>query len=633
MVALNYSILEAICSPKDLQHFSYEQLQLLATEIRQKMAEVIQTNGGHLGPNLGMVEVTLACHLVFDFQLDRFVLDVGHQCYPHKILTERYRQFSTLRKKGGISGYPNSAESNYDVFRGGHASTAISTSLGIREAFNKNPILRLHKVVALVGDGAMTGGVAYEALNHAGGIISPIIILLNDNSMSISPTVGALSNGLNRIRSHKWVEGFATELINFAKKMPKIGEQIEDFAKYVSRTTKNIICPMQIFTNLGFDYVGPVNGHDIKELRTSLESIRDVTIPTVVHILTEKGREYFPDGKFGGSTVGPHALSPKNPIPSSPKRKTWSKCFSECLMEIAKEDSQVVAITAAMPEGTMLDIFAKEFPNRYYDVGICEQHATGFASGLSYGGAKPVFAVYSTFLQRAFDQIFHEIVLQNNVRVVFCIDRAGLVGDDGPSHHGVYDIAYMGLFPKSILMSPKDGEEFRKMFRWSLLETEHFGPIAIRYPKGELPSIKFSIGENSSKLQLGVPEKIIEGKDVAILAYGSCVETAWQAVQKLNSTEVTPSLYNVRFAKPLDLFSYQEIAKSHKYIVTIEEGVLYGGYGSFVRNLLQEESVIIRSIGVPDRLIEHASREDQLQECGLHVEGILKFLREKIFRQ
>ena len=629
---MKYPALDNLTSPKEIKKMSLKAMKNLCEDIRNRITEVVRETGGHLGPNLGAVEIITACHHVFDLEKDRLVFDVGHQAYPHKLISGRHASFDKLRQKNGISGYPYQKESLYDVFRGGHASTAISTSVGISEGFKKIKEKSKQRVIALVGDGSLTGGMAFEGLNHAGHLHSNLIVILNDNTMSISPTVGAMSNYLNKIRHNKLIGSVKDEFIRLLKNLPRIGSKFEDIAKLIIEEGRTIINPGQIFTILGFDYYGPLAGHDLKEIIATLKSAKNQKGPVLIHALTDKGKGYKPEGQTGVPIQGPHALSPgtrKNEEAKRlnkllpPKSKTYSAVFVEYLIELAKKNEKIVGITAAMSEGTALNKFEKKFKGRYYDVGICEQHATGFSAGLAKAGVRPVFAVYSTFLQRGFDQVFHDIALQADLPVLFSIDRAGLVGDDGPSHHGAYDIAYLRPMPGFVLMAPKDSRELYQMMRFAL---QGKVPSAIRYPRAAIPSENFFA--KHEPIRLGKPEIVYTGEKICLLAYGAMVEAAAHAWQKLKSQGIRVTLVNARFAKPLDKKAYLHLARTHQTLITIEEGTKLGGYGSAVLECLHEDAKCgIHLMGIPDRLIEHASRNEQLKECKLDSDSIVKTVK------
>ncbi len=636
-----HTVLNSLKSAHEVASLSKQDQKQLCEDLRNRINEVVRETGGHLGPNLGAVEIIVACHIAFDLSKDRLVFDVGHQAYPHKLLTGRNASFDSLRQKAGVSGYPHPEESEYDVFRSGHASTAISTSLGILEGFLADPKTAEQKVIALVGDGSLTGGMAFEGLNHAGHLKKNLIVILNDNSMSISPTVGALSNYFNRIRHHKLVKNIGKDVGNVVGKIPRFGKRLLQALHLLERQSRHFINPGQFFIDLGFEYTGPIIADHLDELVECLRLAARSKGPILVHVLTEKGKGYKPEGPEGKSIIGPHALSPgqrkkeeaqkqKLSEPASipqvevpkpvPAALSYSAKFAQTLLKLSEANPKIRAITAAMEEGTALDQYRKVFPDRYYDVGICEQHATGFASGLAYTGLRPVFAVYSTFLQRAFDQVFHELILQGKLPVLFCIDRAGLVGDDGPSHHGLYDISYLRLYPNIIVMAPKDGTELEAMMAFGL--TQEY-TTAIRYPRDTIPTEgTFS---HQEPIALGKPEILQEGKTVALFAYGALVKNALEATKKLQAEGFTVTLVNARFAKPIDPESVKAIAKRHKAIITVEEGTIAGGYGSALLETLSDAKALPEKflrLAVPDRLIEHASRADQLKECGLDAQNI-----------
>lgn len=658
---MSYPILDSLRTPEDVKKLSLPDLYQLSEDLRNRVNEVVRETGGHLGPNLGAVEIILACHVVFDLKTDRLVFDVGHQSYPHKLLTGRNPNFHSLRQKDGVSGYPHPEESAYDVYRSGHASTAISTSLGILEGFLSQPNLSDRKVVALVGDGSLTGGMAFEGLNHAGHLGKNLIVILNDNSMSISPTVGALSKSLNRFRHHNFVKKMEQDVVNFVQRIPRIGKRLFEALRIVGRQSRHLMNPGQIFIDLGFEYIGPVEGHKVEEIVEALRTARKAKGPMLVHVLTEKGLGYKPEGPTGKAIIGPHALSPGQRKKEEAERKkkeeaerkkaetpaptpyivsppltvvsslpSYSKAFATALTRLTKKYPQIRAITAAMEEGTALDLFKKEFPDRYYDVGICEQHATGFSAGLATAGLRPVFAVYSTFFQRAFDQVFHEIVLQGKLPVVFCVDRAGLVGDDGPSHHGVYDISYLRLYPNLYVMAPKDARELDEMLDFSLQQDYS---CAIRYPRETVPAENYFASHE--KIELGRFETLREGKDICLIAYGAQVALAVEAAKILSKEGIEVGLVNGRFAKPILPEPMTALAKKYKALITLEEGTVVGGFGSAVAEVLFEANAMPREfhrLGVPDRLIEHASRADQLRECGLDTASIAAKVKEILSR-
>ena len=624
-------VLPRIASPADLKNLTLPELNRLARDVRDRINEVVREVGGHLGPNLGAVELITALHRVFDLDRDRLVFDVGHQSYAHKILTGRFESFATLRQEGGMSGYPHPAESIYDTFRGGHASTSVSTALGWLQAMQADPATADRKVIALIGDGSLTGGMAFEGLNHAGHLGLPLIVVVNDNSMSISPTVGALSNYFNKIRHLPPVQRIGNDVTDFVTRVPGIGKTLRRWVKLVSRQSRHLLNPGQFFIDLGFDYLGPIDGNNIEDLLDALTLAKKSTSPIWVHALTKKGLGY----RIAPGAVeisGPHALAPgqrkkeESTLPPPPaSAPSWSAVFANTLADLAEKDDRVVAITAAMEEGTALDSFRKRHPNRVVDVGICEQHATGFAAGLAAGGKRPVFAVYSTFLQRAIDQVFHDVVLQGDLPVLFCIDRAGVVGDDGPSHHGLYDIGYLRPFPHLIQMSPRDASELRLMMEFALGQNR---PCAIRYPREAVPAA--DLFPALEPLVLGKFQILRSGTDVALLAYGPTVAWAWAAAERLVESGLSVSVVNARFAKPLLAGDLADLARSHRALVTIEEGALAGGFGSGVLESLSEQGALpakFRRLGFADLLVEHAPRARQLKTANLSPEGIAESVK------
>lgn len=646
--------LEKIKNPENLKNLTFEQLNQLAKEIRQAISAQVRETGGHLGPNLGVVELTIACHLVFDLSKDRLVFDVGHQSYPHKLLTGRFSEFNTLRQKGGLSGYPHYDESVYDVFRTGHASTSISTSLGIARGYRSLNEKQLRNVIALIGDGSLTGGMAFEGLNHSGALKEKLIVLLNDNSMSISPTVGGLSNTFNRLRHNRVLGTIVNDIHAVVKKVPKFGNDASGFIQYFRNATRHLMSPGTLFNDLGFDYYGPVDGHNIKELKEALETAKTTKEPIVVHILTDKGKDYHPNGQVGETTVGPHALSPGTRLKEEKQKEgivenashNWSLAFGRILKEKAAIDSKICAITAAMAEGTGLISFGNSYKERFYDVGICEQHAVGLAAGLSYTGLKPIFAVYSTFLQRAIDQVFHEFLLQEKLPLLLCIDRAGLVGDDGPSHHGLYDIALLRAFPNMVLMAPRDEIELEEMIEWW---RNNPCVAAIRYPRQNLKQLTteevLSQKKGRLPIHLGNAELLATSSEkkhritITLFAYGSMVLVAEEVMKHFINSECVVQLVNARFAKPIDTTLLRTIFDNSNYVFTLEEGVVIGGLGTAVAEFLEDYRIekptnnpfLIR-IGVPDKFIEHASRIEQMRECGLDVESIIEKIKSIIFR-
>ncbi|MEJ2314086.1 MAG: 1-deoxy-D-xylulose-5-phosphate synthase [Nitrospirota bacterium] len=607
-------MLEKIKSPKDIRDLDAEGLDELAKDLRRVIIDQVSQAGGHLAPSLGVVELSIALHRVFDTPRDKIIWDVGHQAYAHKLLTGRYGRFPSLRKLKGLSGFPKMEESPYDAFGTGHSSTSISAATGMIEARDRAG--DSFKVVAVIGDGAMTAGLAFEGLNHAGQLGKDLIVVLNDNKMSISRNVGALSAYLNRILTGEAFLRFKKESKQLIESIPMLGDTMSKFAQKMEEHVKGFLLPGMVFEELGFNYVGPIDGHNLKLLEETLGKIRKNEGPTLIHVITHKGKGYEFSEKdpshFHGT--GPFQAETGEPV-SGGGRTTYSDAFGEALRELADRDPRVVAITAAMKEGTGLTGFAERYPNRFYDVGIAEPHAVTFAAGLAALGVRPVVAIYSTFLQRAYDQIVHDVCLQR-LHVVFAIDRGGLVGEDGPTHHGVFDLTYLRHIPNLVVMAPKDHMELREMLSLAL---RHDGPSAIRFPRGNIseapPCGPFGIGEG---------ETLREGHDVSILAIGSTVGPALAAAAGLQREGISAGVFNMRFCKPLDLQKLKEAAATGR-IVTVEENSLQGGFGSAVLEALHRMGlggVEVRMLGIPDQFIEHGSQAELRRLCGIDEEGI-----------
>jgi 1-deoxy-D-xylulose-5-phosphate synthase len=621
-------ILEKIDSPLDLKKLSLDELRLLADELRQIIIQTVSVNGGHLASSLGVIETTIALHYVFNTPDDKIIWDVGHQSYSHKLLTGRKNRFSTIRKENGLSGFPKIEESEYDAFGTGHSSTSISAALGIIEGRDKNK--ENFKVIAVIGDGAMTGGLAFEGLNNAGHLKKDLIVILNDNEMSISRNVGALSAYMNRILTGEFYRKFKKETKSFLEGIPKVGGQVAKIAQKAEETIKGLLLPGILFEELGFDYVGPIDGHNTELLIETLKRIKTSTSPTLIHVITKKGKGYEFSEKnpciFHG--VGPFELETGSPI-SSKNSISYSSAFGIFLSELAENDQRIIAVSAAMKEGTGLNCFAEKFPDRFYDVGIAEPHAVTFAAGLASRGLKPVVAIYSTFLQRAYDEIVHDVCLQK-LPVIFAIDRAGIVGEDGPTHHGLFDVSYLRHIPNLVFMSPKDGAELKQMLEFAI---KYQGPSAIRYPRGKVPDNLFT----DSEVTMGKGEILKNGTDIALIATGSCVIPALSAAEKLEKDGIKATLVNARFIKPLDKELILSIASRISKIVTIEESCLQGGFGSSVLECLNDSGieVKVRRLGIPDRFVEQGQPDRLRAKYGLDCEGIylssLAFLREPVF--
>jgi len=607
------SLLDGIQDLQDFKKLSVNQLPELAAEIRELIINVISQNGGHLASNLGIVELTLALHYVFNSGTDKILLDVGHQCYTHKIITGRKDEFQSIRLKGGLSGFPRPEESPHDAFRAGHASTSISAALGFATA--RDLAGQDHKVIAVIGDGSLTGGLSYEGLNQAGGLGKNLLIILNDNEMSISKNVGALSKYLTDIITDQNYNKLKADIWNLTEKLPK-KDVLRRGVTAMQDVVKSLLVPGQIFEKLGFRYFGPIDGHDINLLVKTLGQVKDLRGPLLLHVITKKGKGYkFAEenptnfhgiGSFDRQTGNSNSL--KKSLP-------YTKVFGETLVKLAESDDKICAITAAMTTGTGLANFSVKFPDRFFDVGIAEQHGTTFCAGLAAAGMKPYFAVYSTFLQRAFDQLIHDVALQN-LPVTFCIDRAGVVGEDGPTHHGCFDISYLLQIPHMTITAPKDGLELRQLMMLSAKWQE--GPFTIRFPRGDVPDT--DVNRSSGPLAYGRWEKLRDGKDLAILAVGSMVYPAWQAADLLDKDGIQGTLINCRFIKPIDEVMLREIFAKFKLIVTVEEGSLIGGFGHYIGGFAGQwgyNDISIRHLGLPDKFINHGKRSALLKEIGL----------------
>lgn len=619
-------LLDNINSPADLKRLSPDELPQLASEIRELIIDVVSRNPGHLASNLGVVELTLALHYCFDFQKDRLVWDVGHQSYVHKILTGRRQAFSTLRQYKGISGFPDRKESPYDQFTCGHSGAAISSALGLScgdELLGKD-----RKVVVLVGDGAIGAGMSLEALNHAGDLKKNLLIILNDNEMAISNTVGAFAKYLTKIRSTPLYVDLKKEVRHVLNAFPLFGKTMEHLLERITDTLMKELSPGQIFVDLGFNYFGPVEGHNVQPLIETLNDVKLLNGPILLHIITEKGRGFEPASKNPERyhSAGKFHLCNGTIIETAKGDKlSYTNVFSDAIVELAATNNKIVAITAAMPDGAGLSTFKRRFPDRYFDVGICEQHGVGLANGLAATGLKPVAAIYSTFLQRAYDQVFHDVCLQERGNgIVFALDRAGIVGSDGPTHNGVFDIAYLRHLPGMTLMAPKDGSELKAMLKLAI-ETD--SPVAIRYPRENIPD-EF-IDPSPKPFQIGEAEILREGTDGAIIAYGAMVYPSMNAANRLSEQGIEVTVINARFAKPLDKTTILNAVREYPVIMTVEDHCLLGGFGSAVLELVSdygEDTRKIVRLGIPDRFIEHGPRDFILKNLGLDAEGIAKRL-------
>lgn len=615
------NLLDKINSPADVKKLSDEQLKQLAAEIRQLLIKVISHTGGHLAPNLGVVELTLALHKVFNTPQDKLVFDVGHQAYIHKIITGRREQFPTLRQYGGLSGFPKRSESEHDAFGTGHSSTSISAALGMAVARDLQG--EDYNVVAIIGDGSMTGGMAFEALNNAGTLHKKMVVVLNDNEMSISKNVGAMSDYLYHLRTGETYNKIKNDIEGWLKNM-EFGTDVLKAIRRLKGSVKYLMVPTSIFEELGFTYLGPVDGHDIHGLIEVLQAAKKIDGPVMVHVLTKKGKGYKPaeesPNKFHGT--GPFEIATGKKITNPAAPISYTEVFGKTITELADSDKKIVGLTAAMPDGTGLNIFAQAHPDRFFDVGIAEQHAVTAAAGMATAGMKPVTAIYSTFMQRAYDSILHDICMQK-LHVTMCLDRAGLVGDDGYTHHGVFDYAYLRSIPNMTIMAPKDENELRHMLKTAL---SFNGPISVRYPRGS--GVGVDITEPMQELPIGKAEVLREGKELCFWAIGSMVQSAVQAADKLKEQGIDAGVVNMRFAKPLDKELLIEHAKRYGKIVTLEEGVLAGGVGSEVLEILDDAGLLqqcaLLRLGIPDEFVTHGDKKLLFRDLGLDTDAIVQ---------
>ncbi len=620
MIALDVA---AIQNPKFLKQMSNEQLVQLSEQIRQFLIEKLSKTGGHIGPNLGVVELTIALHKVFDSPKDKLIWDVGHQSYVHKILTGRASQFDTLRQYKGLCGFPKRSESEHDVWETGHSSTSLSAAMGMAIARDLKGTDEY--IVPIIGDGALTGGMALEALNHIGHEKKDIIVILNDNEMSIAPNVGALHNVLGRLRTagkYHWVKD---ELEMLLKKIPAVGGKLATTAERVKDSIKYLLVSGVFFEELGFTYFGPVDGHNFEDLFENLHYAKKTKGPVLVHVITKKGKGYHPAesdkvGTWHGT--GPYKIETGDFIQTKQSAPSWSALVSETVRKLAREDRRIVAITPAMPVGSKLEGFANEFPERMYDVGIAEQHAATMAAGLATQGMKPFLAIYSTFLQRAYDQVVHDICRQN-LNVFFGIDRAGLVGADGETHQGVFDIAFLRHIPNIVLMMPKDENEGQHMVYTAIQYDD--GPIAMRFPRGN--GLGVAMDKQLKRIPIGTWEVLREGTDVAILTFGTTIPMALQAAERLANEGISVQVVNARFIKPLDEAMLHTLLQQNMPLLTIEEAVLQGGFGSAVLEFAHDHGyygAVIDRMGIPDRFIEHGGVSQLLEEIGLTTEHVME---------
>ena len=616
-------ILEKINSPSDLKGLRLGQLESLAQELREVIINTVAETGGHLAPNLGVIELTIALHYVFESPKDKIVWDVGHQAYAHKLLTGRRDQFHTLRQYGGLAGFPKRSESPHDIVDVGHSSTSISAALGLVTA--QDLLGKEGKVVVVIGDGSMTAGLAFEGLNNAGHLKKDLIVILNDNEMSISPNVGALSSFLSRKLTGPLARRFKRELENLVSHFPG-GDHLVHVIKKSEDAIKCILTPGMLFEALGFRYVGPIPGHNIEALIQTLNNIKNLEGPTLVHVVTKKGKGYPPaeeePERFHG--LGPFDVATGKPKSSKNKPPSYTSIFSKTMLRLGELEPKLVAITAAMPTGTGLKAFAERFPDRFFDVGIAEQHAVTFAAGLAIGGLIPVCAIYSTFLQRAYDQIIHDVALMN-LHVVFAIDRGGIVGEDGPTHQGQFDLSYLRAIPNMVVMAPKDENELQHMLYTAI---RHQGPIALRYPRGS--GVGVSLDWQLREIPIGRGELLREGEDVLLLAIGNMVHPCLEAAEQLAQEGISAAVINARFVKPLDQDLILTWAKKIGRMITVEENTLWGGFGSAVLELLAENDLLVpvKRIGLPDVFLEHGAPNLLREKYGLEAQKIARVTRE-----
>ncbi len=618
-------MLETIHSPADIKRLSQDELERLAEEIRRVIIETCSRNGGHLAPSLGTVELTLALHYVFDAPRDKIVWDVGHQAYAHKLITGRRERFHTLRKRGGVCGFPRREESPYDVFSVGHSSTSISASAGIAEARCLNG--ESYKIVAVIGDGSMTAGMAFEGLNWAGDRKKDLIIVLNDNEMSISPNVGALSAYLNQIMTGRRVTRLRNDVKQFLRSIPNVGEQMLKLSRQAEEALKSFLTPGALFEELGFEYVGPLEGHRLDHLIPMLRNVKEHNRPVLVHVLTKKGKGYpfaeLEPTKFHG--IGPFDARTGDLAADPAGIPSYTEVFGRTMIKLARQNPKIVAITAAMCSGTGLDAYAKEFPERFFDVGIAEQHGVTFAAGMATEGIVPVVAIYSTFMQRAYDQVLHDVCLQR-LPVVLAMDRGGIAGDDGATHNGVFDFSYLRAIPNIVVMAPKDENELQHMLKTAV---ECGGPASVRYPRGR--GVGVALDETLKPLEIGRAEILLEGADLAVFAIGYAVHPALEAARRLREEGIDATVVNCRFVKPLDEELLARVASATGRVLTVEENVLAGGFGSAVLEMFEARGltgIAVRRLGIPDEFVEHGTQAEMRRKYGIDAEGILEAARK-----
>ncbi len=612
-------LLDAIQNPADVRRLSVDELTLLAQEVREEVISVVSEVGGHLASTLGAVELTLALHYVFNTPEDRIVWDTGHQAYAHKLICGRRDKFATIRQLGGLSGFLSREESEYDVFGAGHAGTSVSAALGMVVA--KNLRQSKHKVLAVISDGGLSAGLTFEGLNQAGHLSKDLIVVLNDNEIFIDPRVGAISSFLSKQLTTDLAIRLQKNLVSLLRTLPKVGENLYHVARKVKDSFLGLVTPGFLFEALGFQYVGPIDGHNLTEMIRTFQNVQNVGGPTLVHVISRKGKGYGPAEQ---DPIKYHSVSPFHVLTGKSKKEkspipTFTDVFAAALIRLAKENPKVVGITAAMGSGTGIDKLSRELPGRSYDVGIAEQHAVTFAAGMATEGWTPVVAIYSTFLQRGYDQILHDVCVQN-LHVVFALDRGGLVGADGPTHHGVFDFAYMRSMPNMVIMAPKDENELQHMVQTAI---EHDGPISLRYPRGEGWGVEMD--KEPRSLEIGKAEVLRQGKDLVMVGIGHTVIPALRAAQDLSQLGIKAAVVNARFVKPLDRELLLDLFAKVPRVITVEDHVLDGGFGSAVLELLADEGlteVKVKRLGVPDRFIPHGTQEELRKICGIDKDSI-----------
>ena len=625
----SHPLLSQLDSADPLRSMNPEQLEQLASEIRDVLCNLLATRTAHFASNLGVVELCLALHSVFDFKSDRLIWDTGHQIYPHKLITGRYKNFKSIRERGGLMGYPNPIESEYDLFMTGHAGCSVSTALGLKSG---DDLLgnRPKKSIAVIGDGALPSGIVFEAMNNAGDLNKDLIVILNDNKMSICPRVGALASYLDRLRTNPFYTGLKHEVTRMLNKVPVFGDSTERFLAQVKEGVKAGFVGGMLFEEFGFKYIGPIDGHDIRLMKKYLEMVKDIQGPTLLHVVTEKGRGYKPAEDDPVYFHTPPAFEDEDGAPrvlSIGEKPAFTNYARDAILSQMRKNDKVTVMTAAMCQGNKLEPVRDEFPERFFDVGICESHAVAFAAGQAKTGLRPIVAIYSTFMQRSYDQIFQEVALQD-LPVVMMLDRAGLTGPDGPTHHGLFDIGYMRVFPNIVMMAPADATEVEPMLEFAL---QHSSPTSIRYPK----TSALNFDRPKQPIELGKAEVIRQGRDGTILAVGAMVQQALSAADQLAAEGIEVQVVNARFLKPLDLNLLANVFKSSKFVVSLEEGALAGGYGSAVLEAACEhgwDTRIFRTIGIPDRFIEHGDRNELLASVGLDAPSIASTCRKLLDR-